>query len=110
VEDDGEVRRVLVEFLRSIGHDVRSANCAEQARALLAAEPVRLALIDCLMSGEQGNSLAEHAASLAIPVILTTGDPECLDRLAVSRFPLLPKPFRLAALQELVGRVLASET
>jgi DNA-binding NtrC family response regulator len=108
VEDDIEVQKVLVEFLRSLGHVVLPANCAEEARALIAAEPVELALIDCLMSGEQGSSLAEHAAGLSIPVILTTGDPEYLAALTGSPLPLLPKPFRLSDLQELLARALAT--
>lgn len=83
-----------------------SAASSEQAHRLLADEAIDLALIDCLMSGEQGNSLAEHAAGLGVPTILKSGDPHYLDLLAELSFPFLPKPFRLSALDELISRTL----
>jgi DNA-binding NtrC family response regulator len=64
VEDDADVQLVVSEFLATVGHRVTSASSAEQARLLLGREPVDIALIDCLMSGERGNSLAEHMLSL----------------------------------------------
>jgi DNA-binding NtrC family response regulator len=106
VEDDTEVQTIVAEFLDTIGHHVLSAASAEQARLLLANEPFDLALIDCLMSGEQGNSLAEHARELGVPTILTSGDPHYLEALSDQSFPFLPKPFRLTALDELISRTL----
>ena len=75
VEDDSDVQTIVSEFLATLGHRVTSASSAEQARCFLASEPVDLALVDCLMEGEQGSSLAEHAFKLGIPTILTSGDP-----------------------------------
>jgi two-component system, OmpR family, response regulator len=106
VEDDADVQSVVLEFLRTAGHDVLSAASAEQARRLLASEVIDLALIDCLMGGEQGDSLAEHAARLGVPTILTSGDPHYLEALPEQSFPFLPKPFRLTALDELISRTL----
>jgi DNA-binding NtrC family response regulator len=107
VEDDADVLAVVLEFLRTIGHEVVSAGSAEQARRLLEDEVIDLALIDCLMSGEQGNTLAEYAAKLRVPTILTSGDPDYLEALPKRSFPFLPKPFRLTALDELISRTLA---
>jgi DNA-binding NtrC family response regulator len=106
VEDDAAVERTVSEFLRSIGHCVVSAFSAEQARLILVSGRVDLALIDCLMSGEQGNSLAEHISQLGIPTILTSGDPHYLESLDGREVPFLPKPFRLTTLEELVSRML----
>jgi CheY-like chemotaxis protein len=61
VENDADVQTVGSEFLVTLGHRVTSASSAEEARLFLGSEPVDLALVDCLMSGEQGNALAEHA-------------------------------------------------
>jgi DNA-binding NtrC family response regulator len=108
VEDDADVQRVVSEFLQTTGYHVLSAASAEQARLILASEPIDLALIDCLMSGEQGNSLAEHAAKLGVPAILTSGDPHYLETLSAPTVPFLPKPFRLTALDELISRTLAA--
>jgi len=76
VEDDADVQTVVSEFLVTLGHRVTSASSAAEARLFLGNEPVDLALVDCLMSGEQGNFLAEHAWKLGIPTILTSGDPQ----------------------------------
>ena len=106
VEDDADVQSVVSEFLASVGHRVTSASSAEQARNLLASEPVDIALIDCLMSGERGSSLAEHTLSLGIPTILTSGDPHYIETRSGHPFPFLPKPFRLTSLDELIVRTL----
>ena len=104
VEDDADVQSVVSEFLATVGHRVISASSAEQARLILGSEPVDIALIDCLMSGERGNSLAEHTLSLGIPTILTSGDPDSIETRPGRSFPFLPKPFRLASLDELIVR------
>ena len=106
VEDDDDVQKVLSEYLCSSGYSILTAASAELARQLLATEAIDLALIDCLMSGEHGNSLAEYASRLGIPAILTSGDPHFLDILSEGSFPFLAKPFRLTALDELIPGVL----
>jgi DNA-binding NtrC family response regulator len=106
VEDDADVQTVVSEFLVTLGHRVTSACSAEEARLFLGKEPVDLALVDCLMSGEQGNSLAEHAWKLGIPTILTSGDPHFIERGSEHPFPFLPKPFRLTSLNEMIASAL----
>ena len=106
VEDDADVQSVVAEFLVGLGHRLTCASSAQEARRFLASETVDLALIDCLMSGEQGNSLAEHASELGIPTILTSGDPHYIETCSDPRFPFLPKPFRLTSLDELIARTL----
>jgi DNA-binding NtrC family response regulator len=106
VEDDADVQSVVSEFLGLSGYSVVLAASAEQARLFLANQPIDLAVIDCLMSGEQGDSLAEHASRLGIPTILTSGDPHYLQTLPDHPLPFLPKPFRLSALGELILQLL----
>jgi DNA-binding NtrC family response regulator len=108
VEDDADVQAVVIEFLRTTGHHVLSAASAEEARHVLAREGVDLALIDCVMSREQGDSLAEHASRLGIPTILTSGDPHYLETSSAQPLPFLAKPFHLTALEELIFRTLAA--
>jgi DNA-binding NtrC family response regulator len=108
VEDDADVRAVVIEFLEISGYRVLSAGSAEEARHLLARESVDLALIDCVMSCEQGDSLAEHVSRLGIPTILTSGDPNYLDAFVEQPLPFLAKPFRLTALGELISRMLGT--
>jgi DNA-binding NtrC family response regulator len=106
VEDDADVQSVVSEFLVTLGHRLTRASSAAEARLFLASEPVDLALVDCLMSGEQGNSLAEHALELGIPAILTSGDPHYIETCSEHPFPFLAKPFRLTSLDELIARTL----
>jgi DNA-binding NtrC family response regulator len=106
VEDDADVQSVVSEFLVTLGHRLSCASSAQEARLFLASEPVDLALVDCLMSGEQGNSLAEHASKLGVPTILTSGDPHYIETRSNHPFPFLPKPFRLTSLDELIARTL----
>src|SRR5438132_12075250 len=91
VEDDSDVQTIVSEFLATLGHRVTSASSAEQARCFLASEPVDLALVDCLMEGEQGSSLAEHAFKLGIPTILTSGDPMLHQTVSEASFPVFAK-------------------
>lgn len=107
VEDDADVQMVVSEFLGTLGHRVSPASSAEQARCLLAGAPVDLAVIDCLMSGEQGSSLAEHASRQGVPIILTSGDPHYIETASEHQFPFLPKPFRLTGLEELIAGILS---
>jgi CheY-like chemotaxis protein len=106
VEDDADVERIVSEFLATLGHFVISASSAQQARFVVASEPVDLALIDCLMKGEQGDSLAEYVSQLGIPTILTSGDPHYLKTIGGQDLPFLAKPFRLVTLEELISRIL----
>ena len=106
VEDDSDVQSVVSEFLVTLGHRLTCVSSAEEARLFLASEPADLALVDCLMSGEQRNSLAEHAAKLGVPTILTSGDPHYIGTCSEHPFPFLAKPFRLTSLDELIARTL----
>ena len=106
VEDDADVQTVVSEFLVTLGHRLTCASSAEQARLFLERDPVDLALVDCLMSGEQGNSLAEHTVKLGVPTILTSGDPHYIETCSEHPFPFLAKPFRLTSLDALIARTL----
>jgi DNA-binding NtrC family response regulator len=106
VEDDPRVQEVVSEFLRSAGHQVYCAASAEQARDFLARESIDLALIDCLMSGEHGDTLAQDASALGIATVLTSGDPRYLETFAESSVRFLSKPFRLSELEGLIARIL----
>src|SRR5271168_4755465 len=83
--------------LRVIGRRGAALSCERAGRPRL---------VDCLMSGEQGNSLAEHASELGVPTILTSGDPHYIETRSAHPFPFLAKPFRLTSLDELIARTL----
>ena len=60
VDDEPDLREVLEEYFLAQGYIALSAASATAARALAAARPVDVALLDISMPGEDGLSLARH--------------------------------------------------
>lgn len=69
VEDDASVRRLVTLQLSLVGYDVRAAEDAAAARALLADGAPDLAILDIMLPGEDGFSLAETMIEREIPVL-----------------------------------------
>jgi CheY-like chemotaxis protein len=109
VEDDEQVRVISVEMLSSLGYRVHTARDGHGALALLkSGEAVDLLFTDLVMPrGMSGLELARQARKIKpdLAVLLTTGQPPRQDA-GPDEFPVLAKPFRLAALSEAVRRVL----
>lgn len=105
VDDLPELCELLREAFADQDFTVTTAANAEEARRLLAKRNFDLLLVDAVMPGEQGPSLAEFAESLGIRVILMTGHPPLLR--APPRWPFLAKPFRINEAIGLVRQVLA---
>jgi two-component system OmpR family response regulator len=102
VDDDVDVRDVVRELLE--GDDLRVSVAADgrQMRRVVAEERVDLVLLDAVLPGESGLSLARHATALGLRVILMTGDPTQQQILEASGFPFIMKPFRMTELLALV--------
>jgi signal transduction histidine kinase/ActR/RegA family two-component response regulator len=109
VEDDPDVRRVIVECLSLIGYRVtEAANGSEGLAALQAVKP-DLLVVDYAMPDMTGAEVIAKARQLFadLPVILATGyaDMAAVERLA-GRPTILRKPFDIAALGDAVNSVL----
>ena len=74
VEDDASVRRLVTLQLSLVGYDVRAAEDAAAARALLADGMPDLAILDIMLPGEDGFSLAETMIEREIPVLFLTAE------------------------------------
>ncbi len=109
VEDDAEVRRVIVECLSVIGYQVSEAACGRDGLAALDAARPDLLVVDYAMPDMTGAEMISRARERigAVPVILATGyaDMEAVERLA-GKLPILRKPFDLVALGETVNHLL----
>ncbi len=57
VEDDPVARRVLVQALKRLGHDVVEAAHGEEALRILSSDPIRVVVSDWLMPGMDGLEL-----------------------------------------------------
>jgi len=108
VDDDERIRMLLQKYLIRQGFLVTAARDAARARRLLQGLAFDLVVLDVMMPGEDGLSLASHIrATSQTPVILLTGRGEPRDRIAgleAGADDYLPKPFEP---RELVLRIQA---
>lgn len=101
IEDDAEVRRVIVESLESAGHSVRSAESGAQGLVLLAKARPDLLIVDYAMPGMTGAQVIAtvRESDPDLPILLSTG---YADMAEVARVlpatSVLLKPFDVAAL------------
>ena len=111
IEDDAEVRRVIVESQESAGHSVRSA--ASGAEGLLQLRQARpdLLVVDYAMPGMNGAQVIAQVRAMdgATPILLSTGYADMAEvaRVLPSTFILL-KPFDVAALLSAVDAACSS--
>lgn len=78
VEDDRDLRREMAGYLESQGYVVHQAPSAVEARQLIDAHPVDVAVLDVNLPGEDGLSLCRRLAVDGGPAILmlsALGDP-----------------------------------
>ncbi len=108
VEDESSIREPLARYFETNQFRVKAVADAAAARTLLAAHTFDLAIVDIMMPGEDGLSLARHIRSIGnLPVIFLTARAEELDRvlgLEVGADDYVVKPF---SPRELLARVKA---
>jgi two-component system phosphate regulon response regulator OmpR len=107
VDDEEEVREVLVEYLAAQGYTTLAAESASAARASAAARGIDLALVDVHMQGEDGLSLARHLREryAGIAIVMLTSASAVVDRvvgLEMGADDYVAKPFDP---RELLARV-----
>jgi two-component system phosphate regulon response regulator OmpR len=109
VDDDDRIRALLKEYLTRAGFRVTAAQDAEAARRLLALLDFDLLVLDVMMPGEDGFSLArwvrEGGPSRLTPVLMLTAKDAAEDRiegLTIGADDYLAKPFEP---QELLLRI-----
>ena len=108
LDDDPEVRAMLVEYLGS--HDLRITAVAtgREMLSFLENEPVDVLLLDLRLPGEDGLALARQVRNLsAVPIIILTGRTDEADRvmgLELAADDYVVKPF---SPRELVARIRA---
>ncbi|MGJ7496848.1 ATP-binding protein [Variovorax sp. RT4R15] len=109
IEDDTEVRRVIVESLQLLGYAVTESSDGASGLAQLAATPQDLLVVDYAMPGLNGAEVIARAREMVrdIPVVLATG---YADMAAVGRVlgtqSILIKPFDISTLGSAVAKAL----
>lgn len=114
VEDDAQVRMLVVDVLGDLGYKVLEAGDAREALALLDAERVDLLVSDVGLPGLSGRELADmaRARSPKLKVLFMTGYAEharVRSKFLGAGMDLITKPFELDALGAKVREVMASD-
>ena len=110
VEDNPEVADVTATLLEQIGYRVlRAGNAADALETIKSGDPIDLVFSDIVMPNSMnGIHLAQEVTERypAIRVLLTTGYSD-VAAAGETRFPILRKPFELAALEQAIRKVMA---
>jgi len=109
VEDDPEIRSLVVNLLAREGFEVGACEGADDLDRLLGRRRVDLVVLDLMLEGENGLSVCRRlqAGDLPVPVLMVTAKGEDVDRivgLELGADDYLSKPFNP---RELVARVRA---
>jgi two-component system OmpR family response regulator len=110
VDDDIEIRGLLTQYLEKNGFKATAAADGRQMRAVLAAGPVDLIVLDLMLPGEDGLALCRHlrgGAAGSVPILMLTARNEDTDRivgLEMGADDYLAKPF---VARELLARIAA---
>jgi len=104
-DDDKGVREFVGTALRDSGHTVWEADGPSAALRILEDEqPIDLLLVDYAMPEMNGAAVIEQARDRqpGLKLLMMTGDAEALHSIDAGEVPLLPKPFKIAQLNERV--------
>ena len=106
VDDQREICDVVQEYLESEGYRVSAAADGGGMRKVMGQGPVDLVILDLMLPGEDGLTLARSLRDESnVGIIILTGRGETVDRiigLEMGADDYLPKPFHL---RELLARV-----
>lgn len=118
VDDDPEIRELTEAYLSQQGFDVACVDSGEAMDAYLEEHEVDLIILDLMLPGEHGLSIARRLKnSSAVPIVIVSAEGEDIDRivgLEVGADDYLAKPFNprelLARIRAVLRRSNASST
>lgn len=106
VDDEPRIRTMLRRYLVEEGFKVSDAADGAAMRSALERETIHIVLLDLMMPGEDGLSLARHIRQRSeIPIIMLTGKGDLIDRvvgLEAGADDYIVKPFEL---REILARI-----
>jgi two-component system, OmpR family, response regulator len=109
VDDDGDVRAVLVEILRDREYRVSSAVDGITMREFLDGDdPVDAIVLDAAMPGEASVTLALLAKELGLPLVMVSGSPDDMQFATDNGLQMLEKPFKAQQLIDALTKALGS--
>jgi signal transduction histidine kinase/DNA-binding response OmpR family regulator len=110
VDDDADIRKILLEYLGRLGYQVRGVSSVQEARQEIR-DPFDLAIVDIVLPGESGVDLLCHIreVSPSTEVIMITGHATvetAVRALECGAFGFVRKPFDLKDLSHTVARAI----
>ena len=109
VDDDGDVRAVLVDILRDREYRVSSAVDGVTMRQFLEGnDPVDAIVLDALMPGEASVTLGLLAKELGLPLVMISGNPDDMQFAIDHNLQMLEKPFKTQELIDALTKALGS--
>lgn len=106
VDDDARIRSMLRRYLKDEGFDISEAEDGQTLRTALAGRPADLVLLDLVLPGEDGFTLAHYIRQRSsTPIIMLTGKGDVIDRVAgleAGADDYIAKPFHL---REVLARI-----
>lgn len=108
VEDEADLRDLIAEMIRELGHEAQVCDSAEAAMPILEKFPIEVLVTDVGLPGVSGDVLAAEGRGLrpGLGVIFLTGGSVIRETTPDGFNPiLLRKPFDLDALEIALGRV-----
>jgi two-component system, OmpR family, response regulator len=109
VDDDGDVRNVIVEILKDHNYRVSSvADGASMVDFLEIGDAVDCVVLDAIMPGEPSISLALRLKETRIPVVMISGSYDAMQYAEKNDLQLLRKPFGTQELYNAINTALAS--
>jgi signal transduction histidine kinase/ActR/RegA family two-component response regulator len=110
IDDDADVRRMLVESLEALGYGVAEAEDGPAGLSILEGATPDVVVIDFAMPGFNGAEVAKavRARLPKLPIIFATGyaDTAAIEEMAGPHTPVLRKPFRMNELQAAVAEAI----
>ncbi len=109
VEDEYDIRALLVAYLEERGYRLATANDEDVGLDVLRATRPDLLIANVVLRGGDGERLAGLARAMDVPVLLISGEPAAIERLRGGSIPFLQKPFRLVDVERQIERLLAGK-
>lgn len=111
VDDEVELKNILVESLTAQGYETAGLTSGDKALAALRAEPYDIVLTDLMMPGMDGITLVQEGLQIDphLVCIVMTGQgtiQTAVDAMKVGAFDYVLKPFRLQTLLPLITRAM----
>jgi two-component system phosphate regulon response regulator OmpR len=107
VDDDPEIRELTQAYLNKQGFNVACVDSGESMDAYLAEHSVDLIILDLMLPGEHGLSIARRLKDNGVPIVIISAQGDDVDRivgLEVGADDYLSKPFNP---RELLARIRA---